>query len=189
MMFTMHLYISSQGLVEINRKNYISIFNIIKTNLGVQKIMNLIDKIDEKYKISIKEKDNNSINTLRLVKSAIKDKIISLRGKQNELTDMDVLSLLQNLIKQRKDSIDAFSKANRDDLIEKEQAEIEVINYFLPKQKSEIETKDIVENIIKENNLSSIKDMGKLMSIIKNKYLGVIDMGVAGKIAKISLGK
>ena len=113
----MHLYISSQGLVEINRKNYISIFNIIKTNLGVQKIMNLIDKIDEKYKISIKEKDNNSINTLRLVKSAIKDKIISLRGKQNELTDMDVLSLLQNLIKQRKDSIDAFTKANRNDLI------------------------------------------------------------------------
>ncbi len=151
--------------------------------------MSLIDKIDEKYKSSIKEKDSNSINTLRLIRSAIKDKEISNRGKQETITDADVLSLLQNLVKQRKDSIEAFKKANRQDLIDKESLEISVIEKFLPKQKSDNEIKEIIENIIKENNLSSIKEMGKLMGIIKSDYAGVIDMGVAGKIAKSSLGK
>ena len=151
--------------------------------------MSLIDKIDEKYKSSIKEKDSNSINTLRLIRSAIKDKEISNRGKQETITDADVLFLLQNLVKQRKDSIEAFKKANRQDLIDKESLEISVIEKFLPKQKSENEIKEIIENIIKENNLSSIKDMGKLMGIIKSDYAGVLDMGVAGKIAKSSLGK
>ena len=81
--------------------------------------MNLINKIDEKYKNSIKEKDSNSINTLRLVRSAIKDKQIALRGKQENLMDGDVLNILQSLVKQRKDSIEAFEKANRQDLIDK----------------------------------------------------------------------
>ena len=151
--------------------------------------MNLINKIDEKYKTSIKEKDSNSINTLRLVRSAIKDKQISIRGKQDSLSDGDVLSLLQNMVKQRKDSIEAFEKANRQDLIDKEKAEINVIETFLPEQKSEKETEEIIIKIIKENNFSSIKDMGKLMNLIKSNYTGVIDMGVAGKIAKSSLGK
>ena len=151
--------------------------------------MNLINKIDEKYKTSIKEKDSNSINTLRLVRSAIKDKQISIRGKQENLSDGDVLSLLQNMVKQRKDSIEAFEKANRQDLIDKEKAEINVIETFLPEQKSEKETEEIIIKIIKDNNFSSIKDMGKLMNLIKSNYNGVIDMGVAGKIAKSSLGK
>lgn len=151
--------------------------------------MNLINKIDEKYKTSIKEKDSNSINTLRLVKSAIKDKQISIRGKQDNLSDQEISLLLQSLIKQRKDSIEAFDKANRKDLIDKEKAEIEIISEFLPEQKNENETKEIIENIIKANNFNDIKDMGKLMNIIKSDYLGEIDMGLAGKIAKSSLGK
>ncbi len=151
--------------------------------------MSLFDKIDEKYKTSIKKKDSNSINTLRLIKSAIKDKQISLRGKQVNLTDADILSLMQMLIKQRKDSIEAFNKANRKDLIEKEQAEIDVIQSFLPSQKDEKETKKIIDDIIKENNFTDIRDMGKLMNKIKNDYAGQMDMGVAGKIAKSLLGK
>ena len=151
--------------------------------------MSLIDKIDEKYKTSIKEKDSNSINTLRLVRSAIKDKQISIRGKQDNLSDSDLISLLQSLIKQRKDSIEAFGKANRDDLIAKEKAEIEVIEVFLPKQKSEDETKKIIEFIIEENKLTTIKDMGELMNKLRSEYLGEIDMGVASKIAKSCLGK
>ena len=150
--------------------------------------MSLVDKIDEKYKISIKEKDNNATNTLRLIKSSIKDKEIALRSKQEKLHDKDILSLLQNMIKQRKDSIEAFAKANRNDLIEKEQNEVLVIEKFLPQQFSEGEAQKIIAKIIKENNLSSLKDMGKLMSIIKTNYVGQIDMGVAGKIAKSSLG-
>ena len=151
--------------------------------------MNLIEQIDEKYKASIKEKDSNSINTLRLIRSAIKDKQISLRGKQDNLSDGDILSLLQSLIKQRKDSIEAFKKANREDLILKEQQEIYVIENFLPKQKNEDQTRKIIEKIILENNYTSIKDMGNLMNKIKSDYLGEIDMGVAGKIAKSSLNK
>ena len=150
--------------------------------------MSLVDKINEKYKVSIKEKDNNTINTLRLIKSSIKDKEIALRSKQEKLQDKDILSLLQNMIKQRKDSIEAFSKANRNDLIEREESEIIVIEKFLPKQLDEGETEQIITKIINENNFSSLKDMGKLMSIIKINYVGQIDMGVAGRIAKSSLG-
>ena len=151
--------------------------------------MNLIGKIDEKYKSSIKEKDSNSINTLRLIRSSIKDKLISLRGKQEELSDGEVLTLLQNLVKQRKDSIEAFQKANRKDLIDKEKAEIDIIELFLPKQMNQEETQEIIEKLIKENNFNSISDMGKLMNIIKSNYVGKIDMGAAGKIAKKNLGK
>ena len=150
--------------------------------------MNLKDKIESDYNNSIKEKDSNSINTLRLIKSAIKDKEIALRGKQDALTDSDILSLLQSLVKQRKDSIEAFEKANRNDLIEKELNEIKVIEMFLPKQMDEDETTLIIKNIIQENNYTSLKEMGALMKIIKEKYTGKIDMGLVGKIAKSSLG-
>ena len=150
--------------------------------------MSLKDKIESNYNNSIKEKDSNSINTLRLIKSAIKDKEISLRGKQNGLNDSDILSLLQSLVKQRKDSIEAFEKANRNDLIENEQKEIKVIEMFLPKQMNEDETILILKDIIKEKNFTSLKEMGALMKIIKEKYTGKIDMGLVGKIAKSLLG-
>ena len=150
--------------------------------------MNLKDKIDTHYKNSIKEKDSNSINTLRLIRSAIKDKEISLRSKNEEITEENILAILQNLIKQRKDSIEAFAKANRDDLINNETNEIKVIEIFLPKQINENETKLIIEKIIKDNNFTSLKDMGKLMNNIKDNYVGQMDMGIASKIAKSSLG-
>ena len=150
--------------------------------------MSLKDKIESDYNNSIKEKDSNSINTLRLIKSAIKDKEILLRGKQDSLTDSDILSLLQSLVKQRKDSIEAFEKANRNDLIENELNEIKVIEIFLPKQMDEDEATLIIKNIIQENNYTSLKEMGALMKIIKEKYTGKIDMGLVGKIAKSLLG-
>lgn len=150
--------------------------------------MSLKDKIESHYNNSIKKKDSNSINTLRLIKSAIKDKEISVRGKQETLTDSDILSLLQSLVKQRKDSIEAFEKANRNDLIENELNEIKVIEAFLPKQLNEDETTLIIKDIIQENNFTSLKDMGALMKIVKEKYTGKIDMGLVGKISKLSLG-
>jgi len=150
--------------------------------------MNLKDKVESHYNNSIKEKDTNSINTLRLIKSAIKDKEISLRVKQEALTDSDILGLLQSLVKQRKDSIEAFEKANRNDLIENELNEIKVIEAFLPKQLNEDETTLIIKDIIQENNFTSLKDMGALMKIVKEKYTGKIDMGLVGKISKLSLG-
>tara|TARA_Y100001970_G_scaffold61036_1_gene77783 strand:- start:5294 stop:5755 length:462 start_codon:yes stop_codon:yes gene_type:complete len=152
--------------------------------------MNLRDQIDEDYKHSIKNKDKVKINTLRLVKSAIKDKDISSRSKDNNevISDSDILSLLTSLIKQRRDSIEQFQKADRKDLIEKEKLEINIINHYLPKQKTEEETEVIVNECIKQNSIQSIKDMGKLMGLIKSTYSGEVDMSLVGKIAKSKLG-
>ncbi len=152
--------------------------------------MSLRNKINEDYKSSIKNKDQDKTNTLRLIKSAIKDKDISSRsgGNKDEINDTEIFNLLISLIKQRKDSIEQFQKAKRDDLIKNEQSEIEIINLYLPKQKSEKEVESIVSDLINKNNLESIKDMGKLMSIIKNDYAGEVDMGLVGKIAKSKLG-
>ena len=151
--------------------------------------MDLKEKIDNQYKNSIKEKDTNSVNTLRLIKSAIKDKEISLRGKKDNLDNEDILNLLQSLIKQRKDSIESFEKANRPDLIDKEKSEINVIELFLPKQLDENTTRDIIKKIVEDKKFNSLKDMGSLMNILKTNYVGQIDMGLAGKIAKLVLGK
>ena len=151
--------------------------------------MSLRNKIDEDYKKSIKNKDQQKIDTLRLIRSAIKDKDISTRTSENKegINDAEILSLLINLIKQRKDSIEQFQKAKRDDLIKNEQREIEIINEYLPQQKTQEETEKIINEIISGNNLESIKDMGRLMSIIKNDYAGEVDMGLVGKIAKSKL--
>ena len=151
--------------------------------------MSLRVSIEDKYKEAIKSKKVTEINTLRLIKSAIKDKDIASRSsKNNELIgDADILSLMQSLIKQRNDSIDAFKAANRSDLIEIEQGEINVINQFLPKQLDERETTDLVIKIIKENNLVSLRDMGKLMNELKSNHAGSIDMALAGKLAKSKL--
>ena len=101
--------------------------------------MSLRNKIDEDYKQSIKNKDQKKIDTLRLIRSAIKDKDISSRTSENKggINDSEILSLLLNLIKQRNDSIEQFQKAKRDDLVKNEKSEIEVIKGYLPKQKTQ----------------------------------------------------
>ena len=151
--------------------------------------MSLRENIENQYKSSIKDKNPNLTNTLRLIKSAIKDKDIEARSKGNNdgISDQEILSLLQNLVKQRKDSIEAFETAGRTDLIEREEDEINIIKSFLPNQKNQNETERIISQLIKENNFSTLKEMGKLMNILKDKYSGQIDMGLAGKIAKIKL--
>ena len=152
--------------------------------------MGLKEQISAKYKDSMKSKNIKAINTLRLILSAIKDKEIENRTKSDskEINDEQILILLQNLIKQRNDSIDSFKKANREDLVTKENDEIEIISKFLPKQLSQEEVTDIIKNIIDEKKLSSIKDMGAIMGFLKSKYSGSVDMGLAGKIAKELLG-
>ena len=151
--------------------------------------MSIRGDIEKKYKQSLKERNVNLTNTIRLIKSAIKNKDIAARSLETkeEIKDQEILGLLQNLIKQRKDSIDSFKIANRQDLIEKEQSEIQIINLFLPQQKNEKETENIINQLIQEQNLNSLKDMGKLMSCLKTDYSGQIDMGLAGKIAKLKL--
>ncbi|MDC0056539.1 GatB/YqeY domain-containing protein [Alphaproteobacteria bacterium] len=151
--------------------------------------MSLRTIIEDKYKKAIKTKNANETNTLRLIKSAIIDKDISSRsGSSTEgIADVEILSLLQNLIKQRKDSIDSFKLASRKDLIAIEQDEIDVISQFLPQQLNEEDTEKIIEKIISENNFSTLKDMGALMKNLKSSKAGSIDMTLAGKIAKSKL--
>ena len=151
--------------------------------------MSIREDIEKKYKQSLKKRNVNLTNTTRLIKSAIKNKDIAARSLETkeEIKDQEILSLLQNLIKQRKDSIEAFKIADRQDLIEKEQSEIQIINLFLPQQKNEKETENIINQLIQEQNFNSLKDMGKLMSFLKKDYSGEIDMGLAGKIAKLKL--
>ena len=152
--------------------------------------MNLRNNIDEDYKKAIKNKEQDKTNTLRLIKSAIKDKDISTRTNENKegISDQEILALLISLIKLRKDSIEQFQKAGREDLIKNEQNEIDVINQYLPKQKSEDETIAIVNELIKMHKLENLKDMGKLMGFVKKDYPGEVDMGLVGKIAKSKLG-
>ena len=151
--------------------------------------MSIRGDIEKKYKQSLKERNVNLTNTIRLIKSAIKNKDIAVRslGAKEEIKDQEIFVLLQNLIKQRNDSIESFKIADRQDLIEKEQSEIQIINLFLPQQKNEKETENIINQLIQEQNLNSLKDMGKLMSFLKKDYSGEIDMGLAGKIAKLKL--
>ena len=151
--------------------------------------MSLRVNIEDKYKNAVKNKKTVEINTLRLIKSAIKDKDIAFRTLNNKelIGDSDILSLLQTLIKQRKDSIDAFRSASRDDLIIIEQGEIDIISQFLPKQMDGDETLELIINIINKHNLESLKDMGKLMGELKSNHAGSVDMALAGKLAKTKL--
>ena len=152
--------------------------------------MSLRNNIDEDYKKAIKNKEADKVNALRLIRSAIKDKDISSRSSENKevISDTEILTLLISLIKQRKDSIEQFQKASRDDLIKNEQSEIDVINQYLPNQKNEEETEIIIDNLIKANNLENLKDMGKLMGFVKRDYPGEVDMGLVSRIAKSKLG-
>ena len=151
--------------------------------------MNLRASIEERYKEAVKSKKLEKANALRLIKSAIKDKDIENRTSEsnNEINDNQIMTLLQNLIKQRKDSIESFKTASRDDLIVKEQFEIDLISQFLPNQLNERETEEIIIEMIKKQNFSSLKDMGALMNNLKSEYAGSVDMAMAGKIAKLIL--
>ena len=151
--------------------------------------MDLRIQIDKKFKSAFKSKNTLETITLKLIRSAIKYKDIELRsgGNTEPINDQQILSILQNLVKQRKDSIESFKLASREDLIAKEKYEIEVINQFLPKQLDDKDIEEIIKNAIKEHNFSSLKDMGNLMNNLKTYHTGSVDMGKAGKIAKLLL--
>ncbi|PPR42045.1 MAG: hypothetical protein CFH22_00114 [Alphaproteobacteria bacterium MarineAlpha5_Bin12] len=148
-------------------------------------MIKILEKIEEKYKSSLKEKNQTKIKTYRLIKSAIKDKDISLRSENDKIiTDEDIFKILQSLIKQRKESFEMYSKGGRKNLAEIEMEEIKIIKALLPEQFNPDETKTLITQIIKEVKVESIKDMGKVMATLKTKYSGKIDMSLAGQLAK-----
>jgi len=147
--------------------------------------MSLKNQIEEKLNQALKAKDKNTYPTLRLVVSAIKDGEIANRTKENkDMSDSDIMAILKKMIKQRNESCDVYKKAGRNELLDKEMKEIEVISIFLPKQLSEEETKKICEEVIKSVGAKSLKDMGKIMGQLKSKYSDSLDFSKVNLIIK-----
>ena len=147
--------------------------------------MSLRIQIEEKLNQALKAKDKNIYPTLRLVVSAIKDAEIAGRSKgQKEMTDGDITAILKKMIKQRNESCEVYKKAGRNELLQNETKEIEVISVFLPKQLSEEETKKICAEVIKSVGASSMKDMGKVMGALKLKHSDTLDFSKVSLIIK-----
>ncbi len=147
--------------------------------------MSLKKQIEQKLNEALKAKDKNTYPTLRLVVSAIKDAEIASRTKdQKEISDSDLISILKKMIKQRNESCEVYKKAGRKELLDNEIKEIEVISTFLPKQLSEEETKKICEEAIKSSGASSMKDMGKIMGVLKSKHADTLDFSKVSSIIK-----
>ena len=153
--------------------------------------MPLREKIDTDYKNALKSKDKIQISTYRLILSGIKDLDIVNRSGSNkkETNDEDIKKLLKKMIKQRSESIEVYKKNNRQDLLEVEEKESEILLGYLPKQLSDEETKKICEETINKLNASSIKDMGKVMGELKKNYSDNIDFSKAGTLLKDLLNK
>ena len=147
--------------------------------------MSLKKQIEEKLNQALKEKDKNTYPTLRLIVSAIKDAEIANRSKEKkEIKDNDITAILKKMVKQRNESCEVYKKAGRNELLENELKEIEVINTFLPKQLSDSETRKICEETIKSIEANSMKDMGKVMGVLKSKYADKIDFSKVSSIIK-----
>lgn len=148
--------------------------------------MSLREKINEQFKTALKAKNKNLVSTLRLVLSAIKDKDISNRSEENKdlAKEEEIIKLLRKMKKQRQDSADLYKKGQRQDLLKVEEEEIRIIDSFLPQQLSEDETKKICKETIELLGASSIKDMGKIMGVLKKKYSDSIDFSKVNIIIK-----
>ena len=148
--------------------------------------MSLREKIETDYKNALKSKDKNKISTYRLILSGIKDLDINNRSGPNkkDTDDEDIKKLLKKMIKQRSESIEVYKKNNRNDLLEIEENEVNVLSEYLPKQMSEEETISICKQIIAKTGASSIKEMGKVMGELKQNHSDTIDFSKAGALIK-----
>ena len=153
--------------------------------------MSLKQTIENEYKNALKSKDKNKISTYRLILSGVKDLDISNRSgpDKKETDDNDIKKLLKKMIKQRSESIEVYKKSNRNDLLEIEQGEVNVLSEYLPKQLGEEETRKLCSEIIEKTGASSIKDMGKVMGELKKNHSDDIDFSKAGSILKDLLNK
>ncbi len=144
------------------------------------------DKISQTLKEAMKAKDEAKTTTLRTVNAAIKQKDIDVaraRGDQH-ISEEEVLNLLQSLIKSRRESIDLYKQGERQDLVDKESAEITIIEQFLPKQMSDDETRAAIRELVGSLGANSVKDMGMVMAALKSKYAGQLDMTKASAAVK-----
>ncbi len=144
------------------------------------------ERINASLKEAMKAKDAPRLSTLRLINAAIKDQDIALRGEGVEtgVSDEQILSILAKMIKQRQESVSTYEEAGRLELAEKERAEIKVIEEFLPRQLSDDEIAEAVSKAMDEVGASSIRDMGRVMGLLKARYAGRMDFARAGAAVK-----
>ena len=147
------------------------------------------EQLNSELKKSIINKDLAATKTIRLIIAAIKDRDIVVRtqGNQNGISEADIISLLKKMQKQREESIQLYTKGNRIDLVQSEEDEIKIIKQFLPKQMNDDEIKKLVKEAIEINDAKSIRDMGKVMSHLKEKYSTNMDFSKASKFLKETL--
>jgi len=148
--------------------------------------MSLREKINEQFNAALKSKNKTLISTFRLILAAIKERDIANRTGENKdvIKDPEIIKVLKKMKKQRQDSADLYKKGNRQELLEAEEAEIKIIDTFLPKQLSDEETTKICKEVIESSGASSIKDMGKIMGLLKQKYSDTIDFSKVNLIVK-----
>jgi len=153
--------------------------------------MSLREKINKQFNTALKSQNKTLVSTLRLVLAAIKERDIANRtsGKKEEVKDQEIIKILQKMKKQRQDAADLYKKGERPELLAAEEAEIKIIDTFLPKQLSEEETKKICTETVSALGASSIKDMGKVMGEFKKKYANNLDFAKAGSLLKELLSK
>ena len=139
------------------------------------------DAISNAQKEALKAKDKTALSTIRLITAALKDRDIAARtkGSGDGISDDEILSMLQTMIKQRAESVKLYNEGNRPELAAAENEEIRVIQQFLPQQLTAAELEDAITNAISETGAESVKDMGKVMGVLKSKYAGQIDFGAA----------
>jgi uncharacterized protein YqeY len=147
------------------------------------------NEISAALKQAMKDKSTDRLSTLRLISAAIKDRDIAARSDGNDasVSDEEVLAILVKMVKQRQESARVYEEGNRLDLSERELAEIIIIEEFLPRQLGEEKTNAVIAQAIAETGAESIRDMGKVMGILKSKYTGQIDFGAAGAKVKAAL--
>ncbi len=147
-------------------------------------------RLSDALKAAMKERNERSVSTLRLILAALKDQDIALKGKGNKegLTDDQILSLLQSMIKQRRESIKLYEQGGRMELAQREAEEIAVIEEVLPEQMSDDEMAAVITGVIGEVGAESLKDMGKAMGALKEQYAGQMDFSKASAMVKERLG-
>lgn len=147
-------------------------------------------QLNEALKSSLKSQDKVALSTIRLILAALKDQDIAVRPERGDegLDEKEILQLLQKMVKQRDESITLYVQGGRQDLADRERAEVEVINTFLPKQMEGDELRKAVEAAVKETEASSLKDMGRVMAALRERYAGQMNFSQANGIVKEMLG-
>ncbi len=146
-------------------------------------------QLTDALKEAMKGRDARAVSTLRLILAALKDRDIAARGRGNTegISDDDILSLLQTMIRQRRESIELYEQGGRLDLVEAEREEIGVIERFLPRQMDEAATRQAVSEVIGRIGATGLKDMGRAMADLRQRYAGQMDFAKASALVKAAL--